>query len=261
MDRTEGIAVSPDGNVFVTGTASNSVAMVNVITKSSPVGVGGVTSASCMAGARRVAVSSDGKYLIVPGYTTASLAVVVVTAKNSPKVVGCSAGSAYLTGASGVAASPDGKYLFVMMGYLANSCALVDVCTANSPVVAGAVVNSVYMGGASEVGSVARRQVRVCVGLQHALCGGGGRQHQEQPRGGGGGRRQKLHLHDERCLWSGSVARRQVRVFVTGYGWNTGSVVLVDATTKWVPSRALPIYYLSGAAAAWQRRPTVTVCL
>ena len=83
MDCAYGVAVSPDGKyVFVTGANSDSVAVVDVTTKTSPVVKGGVISATYMDYAYGVAVSPDGKYVFVTGANSDSVAVVDVTTKD-----------------------------------------------------------------------------------------------------------------------------------------------------------------------------------
>ena len=73
------MAVSPDGiYVFVTGYYSDSVAVVDVTTKTSPVVRGGVVSATYMDNARGVAVSPDGNYVFVTGAGSDSVGVVDV---------------------------------------------------------------------------------------------------------------------------------------------------------------------------------------
>ena len=72
----------PDGNyAFVTGANKDSVAVVDVTTKTAPVVRGGVVSATYMDNALGVAVSPDGNYVFVAGYNTDSVAVVDVTTK------------------------------------------------------------------------------------------------------------------------------------------------------------------------------------
>ena len=74
--------MSPDGNyVFVAGANSDSVAVVDVTIKTTPVVKGGVTSATYMDYAYGVAVSPDGKYVFVTGAYSDSVAVVDVIAK------------------------------------------------------------------------------------------------------------------------------------------------------------------------------------
>jgi DNA-binding beta-propeller fold protein YncE len=79
MDGAWGVAVSPDGNyVFVKGQGSDSVAVVVVTTKTTPVVRGGVKSATYMDCAVGAAVSPDGNYVFVTGYNSDTVAAVDV---------------------------------------------------------------------------------------------------------------------------------------------------------------------------------------
>ena len=102
MDGAWGVAVSPDGNyVFVKGTYTDSVAVIDVTVKTAPVGRGGVVNTAYMDGAFGVAVSPDGNYVFVTGANTASVAVVDVTVKNSPVVRGGVKSATYMDTARG----------------------------------------------------------------------------------------------------------------------------------------------------------------
>jgi DNA-binding beta-propeller fold protein YncE len=127
MDYAWGVAVSPDGSyVFVAGAGSDSVAVVDVTTKTAPVVRSGVVSATYMASARRVAVSPDGNYVFVTGYGSDSVAVVDVTTKATPVVRGGVVSATFMDYAWGVAVSADGNSVFVT-GANTDSVAVVDV--------------------------------------------------------------------------------------------------------------------------------------
>ncbi len=71
MDSAYGVAVSPDGNyVFVAGSILDSVAVIDVTVKTSPVVRGGVVSATYTDNALGVAVSPDSNYVFVAGQNT-----------------------------------------------------------------------------------------------------------------------------------------------------------------------------------------------
>jgi hypothetical protein len=142
-----GIALADSSHAVVTGTAEDSLTVLNM-SSTKPSITGYVNDSAAMSSAYDVVLGSNDDYAYVTGTGSDSLAVVDVSSRSSPSVAGFVNSSSMMDNPHGLAKS--GDYVYVP-GYASDSVAVVDVSNPSSPSIVNSITDGSALDGAFDI--------------------------------------------------------------------------------------------------------------
>jgi hypothetical protein len=145
MTNPYGVFVSGQ-YAYLTGSTSDSLAIVDISNPTSPSLTGYITNATVLDFPQKVFVS--GKYAYVTSSTSDSLSIIDISNPSSPSITGYISNSTIINNPIGLFVS--GKYAYVT-AYNANSLVIIDISNPSSPSIKGYVSNPSVLGGIHDV--------------------------------------------------------------------------------------------------------------